>query len=54
MTGDELLRKYAERFNEAFPLFSFSGDDDEIVKAINHCLETNTPYIPEYDENVDY
>ena len=54
MTGDELLNKYAEQFGEAFPLYMFSGDNDKIIKTIKNCLKNNTPYKPEYEEDVDY
>ena len=54
MTGDELLRKYAERFNEAFPLFMAPSDENEIVKIINKALETNTRYKPKQKKGMMY
>lgn len=36
---NELLREYAERFDEAFPVFGFAGNDEELEKAIKECLK---------------
>lgn len=52
----ELLQKYAEHFNENFPLFALMGvDDTEIEAIIQDCLDKGTPYKPpDLDENALY
>lgn len=48
----ELLRKYTERFDENFPLFSVVGiEDKEIKEIILRCLEDGKPYIPDEIED---
>ena len=43
----ELIERYAEKFNENFPLFALMGMDDEEVEAIiQECLDKGTPYRP--------
>lgn len=54
MDLDELLREYAENFNSAFPVYAFPGDEDEMAKVIEECLENDTEYEPEYDNESDY
>ena len=51
---DELLREYAEQFGEAFPVYSFPGDETELELKITECLNKDVPYEPEYDDDVDY
>ena len=43
----ELIKQYAEKFNENFPLFALMGLDDEEIEAIlQDCLDKGTPYQP--------
>ena len=49
---DELLIKYAEQFKEAFPLYSVPFNEDELVKIIENCLESNKPYKVCHNKNV--
>lgn len=51
---DKLLSEYSEQFDEAFPVYSFSGNDSELEQALKKCMETNEPYEAEYDNDVDY
>ena len=52
---DELLRKYAEKFNESFPIYGCDyKDEDELAEIIKECIDSDTPYEPEYEEDVDY
>ena len=51
---DKLLKEYAERFNEAFPIFMAPPEEDEIIKIIEKSLETNTRYKPKYKKDVLY
>ena len=51
---DDLLKEYAEKFGEAFPLFAFPNDDEILISAIKKCIENNTIYKPEYDGEVLY
>lgn len=52
---DEYLQKYADAFNENFPIFAFMGMSDEtIIKAIQKCLDNNKPYDLDIKEGVYY
>ena len=43
----ELIKQYAEKFNENFPLFALMGLDDEEIEAIlQDCLDKGTHYQP--------
>lgn len=42
---DKLLKKYAEKFGEQFPLMLCRGcDDEEIEEIITECITKNKPY----------
>ena len=51
---DKLLFEYAERFNESFPVYSFPGDEDDMIKAMEKSLAENKPYKPNIEEDIDY
>ena len=52
---DELLNKYAEQFDDNFPIFAVRGkNEDEIIKIIQKCLDENKPFEPKYLDGVDY
>nr|DAP86101.1 MAG TPA: Pathogenicity 1 island effector protein [Caudoviricetes sp.] len=48
---DELLLKYADEFDENFPMYLFrSEDEDEIKSIIQKCLDKGIPYeVPDAD-----
>lgn len=49
--GNELMREYYAKFDNCFPVVMEAPlNDDEIIKAIEHCLKTGEPYIePDYE-----
>ncbi len=52
---NQLLCEYAEQFDEAFPICGCAyNDDDELIEIIQHCIDKNEPYVPNYDPNTDY
>ena len=52
---DELLNKYAEQFDDNFPIFAVRGkNEDEIIKIIQKCLDENKHFEPKYLDGVDY
>lgn len=45
---DKLIDKYMDTFEMNFPRTMVKHlDTDEIIKIVENCLETNTPYEPE-------
>ena len=46
---DELLLKYADEFDENFPMYLFRSEyEDEIKSIIQKCLDEGIPYeVPE-------
>lgn len=42
-TLNDLLNEYTEKFNDNVPLYCMSGDESEIIKAIQHALDTGEP-----------
>lgn len=52
---DELLIKYADKFNENFPLFVVRDlSEKEIKDIIQKCLDENKPYEIETDSDRFY
>ena len=51
---EKLLNEYAERFNEAFPLFSVPNDEKEVLEILQKCLADNKPYKPKREKDVLY
>lgn len=49
---ERLLAEYQERFDDAFPTFAFTRDDDVIAEAVEACLVRGEPI--ELDEGVIY
>jgi len=49
---DLLLKEYAEKFHENFPVFKFRGtDEDEIISIVEECITNDTPYDADDDGN---
>lgn len=48
---NELMREYYDKFDNCFPVVMEAPlNDDEIIKAIEHCLEIGEPYKePDYE-----
>ena len=52
---DNLLREYAEKFGDSFPIYGCDyKDEDELAEIIQDCINTNSPYEPQYKEDIDY
>ena len=51
---DKLLNEYAEQFDEAFPVYSFGGSEEELEQTLKTCIKMNEPYHAEYDDKADY
>lgn len=52
---DELLNKYAEQFDDNFPIFAVRGkDEDEIIRTVQSCLQENKPLYVYCPDGVDY
>lgn len=53
---EKALKRYYEHFGENYPLLITSNlTDDEVIKDIEKCIETNTKAKePEYDSDGDY
>ena len=52
---DSYLQKYSEQFNENFPVFLMMGTSkSEIIRIIQTCLCSGTPFVPETIPNADY
>ena len=44
---DELLKEYAEKFNEEFPIHSCDyADEEELIGIIKGCIARNKRYKP--------
>ena len=54
MMLDKLLHEYAERFNEAFPIFAAPAEETEVEKIIKKCLQENVKYKPKYKKDMLY
>ncbi len=51
----DLLTKYAEKFDENFPIFLVMGmSDEEIDNQIEKSIKANKPYKPEVNDDYDY
>lgn len=51
----QLLKEYAEKFDDNFPTFMVRHlDMDEIGDLIEDCIKKNKPYEPESDISADY
>lgn len=49
------LMEYSDRFNDSFPVFAMRGaEEEEIIAAIEVCLQSGKPYAPGYDPDADY
>lgn len=53
---EEALNRYYQHFGERYPLMiADTKTDEEIIKRINHCIETDKPETePEYNDDEDY
>lgn len=52
---NEKLMKYSEQFGENFPMFIVRNmEENEIIKIIDDCLKTNTPYELNIEDGDDY
>lgn len=53
---EEALNRYREKFGENYPMMIVGMQtDEEIIRRINHCIDTNTPEEePKYEEGADY
>ena len=52
---DELLLKYADKFNENFPMYLFRAVNEKEIKAvIQNCLDDNIPYNAEIKNSMKY
>lgn len=52
---DELLFKYADAFDENFPMYLFrTADEKEINAIIQKCLDDGVPYEADIKENMKY
>ncbi len=55
MKLDAQLTRYAEQFNDNFPLFTVRDmDEGEIILAVQKCLDENKPFITDCPDGVDY
>ena len=55
MNMDELLFKYADAFDENFPMFLFrSADEDEVKTIIQKCLDDGVPYDADVKDDMKY
>lgn len=48
----EALKRYREKFDEGFPTFYFTSNNDieGMIKEINKAIKTGKPYEPELEE----
>ena len=52
---EESLNKYAEQFDENFPIFLLRNKtENEVIQIVQKCLESNEPYKVEDDKDSDY
>lgn len=52
---DELLFKYADAFDENFPMYLFrTTDEKEINAIIQKCLDDGVPYETDTKEDIKY
>lgn len=53
---EETLKKYYQHFGENYPIIITGGkSDEEIIRRINECIDTNTPESdPTYEDDADY
>lgn len=55
MKMDELLFKYADAFDENFPMYLFrTADENEVSAIIQKCLDDGVPYEADFDEDMKY
>lgn len=51
---NQLMDKYAERFDDQFPRMEMrSAPDGEVIAAIRRCLDTGQPFDPGLPEHMD-
>jgi len=52
---DEYLQKYADAFDDNFPIYAFMDvPDKEIIRTIKKCLKKNKPYVLDVKDGVLY
>lgn len=54
MTVSEALNRYFEKFNEPFPVYEIRLSGEELINAIQECLDNNKKYEIEYIEDIIY
>lgn len=47
------LTDYQEHFDETFPI-DLVIDQNKVPEIIKHCIETDTPFLNNYDPNLIY
>lgn len=52
---NELMEKYAEMFDEQFPLMLCMGmSEDDIMQEIQKCIDSGEPYEPDMGDDIIY
>lgn len=52
---DYYLKEYENTFGIVYPYEAMMQYDDiDSIEIIKECIETNTPYVVEHEEGVDY
>ncbi len=50
---EKKLDEYEKIFPEGFPLMQFEGNQEELIKEIDKCIETNTEYDTDFYNSHD-
>ena len=48
------LGEYEKVFPQGFPLMSFEGNKEKLIKTIDKCIRKNKTYKPKYEDGWDY